>query len=46
MDFKLFFTPDEGGQARGMQRVEPALRRVRAQRRPRPHLPGNALEIF
>src|SRR5208282_5370747 len=41
-----FLASDEGSQAARVQRLEAALCRTCAQRRPGPHRPGDALEIL
>jgi hypothetical protein len=44
--FEFLFPPDEGGQTGRMQRLEAARHGTRAQRRPSPHRPGDALDVL
>jgi hypothetical protein len=44
--FALFLSPDEGGQAGRMQRLEAAFKGTRPQHPPGAHRPSNALEVF
>ena len=44
--FEFLFPPDEGGQSGRVKGVKAALDGTRAQRRPGPHRPGDALEVL